>query len=328
MRLLLRSLRPPVLVTLLALLLGGCGAAAAPRLDVVQMLSEHLIGQSLTISSASVHPLTATAPFSQHHFHQRLVVERLDIPRDPALAPSPALRAVAAQILSTTIAGQHVVIVIPRHSLHRAILFEHGSGETADLDIDVPPSAPTIADLVGAGYTWAESDAGFNNWGDRASLDDDVAVARWLRANGDLVIDIGGDSMGGLDATQLIPRLHPQAVFELFPVCNERTVVDEFGRLMQRADAPLRRLSPVAMDGVRGLPMLFTASPEDTVVSKATNANVCAREASAAGALVREVTTRGEHGNSSNWRPGRLIDFLDAAASGHFSTSAFWRRTL
>jgi hypothetical protein len=190
----------------------------------------------------------------------------------------------------------------------------------------VRPSAPAIADLVGAGYTWAESDAGFNNWGDRASLDDDVAVARWLRDHGDPVIDIGGDSMGGLDATQLIPRIHPQAVFELYPVCDERTVVDEFGLLMQRADAPLRRLSPVAMHAVRGLPMLFTASPADTVVSKATNADVCTREATAAGALVREVSTRGEHGNSSNWRPGRLIAFLNAAASGDFRSSAFWRR--
>ena len=296
----------------LPLLLAACAAGSHLRAEAPGVVGPGAVVDQIV----AAHPTSAPHLISVAHFDRRLAIERLDVPRDPGLAPYGRLLQVSRQILSTTIAGQHVVIVFPVRSRHTAILFEHGSGETADLDVDVPPSAPTIARLVSAGYTWAESDAGFNNWGDRASLDDDLAVARWLRAHGDPTIDIGGDSMGGLDATQLIPMIHPQAVFELFPVCDERTVVDEFGLLMQRADAPLRRLSPVAMHDVRGLPMLFTASPQDTLVAKATNADVCAREARAAGARVREVTTRGEHGNASNWQASRLVTFLDRAAGG------------
>ncbi len=320
----LRLLTPLVLVTLF---IAGCGDASQLRVPVQRLVAPHLNAQGLQVtalvpqrphSARSTAPRRITAKLdTSHHFRQHFVIERLDIPRDPALVPSQRLLEVSRQIISTHIAGQHVVIVVPLHSRHRAILFEHGSGETADLDVDVPPSAPTITRLVAAGYTWAESDAGFNNWGDLASLRDDVAVARWLRSHGDPVVDIGGDSMGGLDATQLIPLIHPQAVFELFPVCDERTVTDEFGILMHRADAPLARLSPVAMNDVRGLPMMFTASPEDTIVPKATNADVCAREARAAGARVQEFTTKGEHGNSSNWKASRLITFLNQASRYH-----------
>ncbi len=299
---------------LLALLLSGCGAARHPHTSLERSLSAHFAAHGLVATSLVTQRPRDTRHAAAQRLHRHFVIERLDVPRDPALAPSRRLLEVSAEILSIHIAHQHVVIIIPRHSQHRAILFEHGSGETADLDVDAAPSAPTITALVRAGYTWAESDAGFNNWGDRASLADDVAVARWLRSHGDPVIDIGADSMGGLDATQLIPLIHPQAVFELFPVCDERTVMDEFGTLMHRADAPLARLSPVAMHDVAGLPMLFTASPQDTIVPKATNADVCTAEARAAGARVQEFTTKGEHGNSSNWRAGRLLTFLDRAA--------------
>jgi hypothetical protein len=311
MKLVVRWLTPLVLITML---LAGCAGSSHPKAGVARLLNVYPATSGLSSHRTRRASRATRASLSTtHHLRQHFVIERLDVPKDPALLPSRRLLEVSQQIISTRIAGQHVVIVIPRRSRHRAILFEHGSGETADLDIDAAPSAPTIAALVGAGYTWAESDAGFNNWGDRASLADDVAVARWLHAHGDPVVDIGADSMGGLDATQLIPLIHPQAVFELFPVCDERTVLDEFGILMHRADAPLKRLSPVTMHDVRGLPMLFTASPEDTIVPKVTNADVCTREARAAGARVQEVTTKGEHGNSSNWKASRLVSFLNQA---------------
>jgi hypothetical protein len=274
--------------------------------------------------------LSADAGSIQRHFPGRAgcvgcarsvdhLVRRLErgvmVPRDPTLAPPAELQDVVAQVLALDIRGQHTVIVLPRHPNGRAILFAHGADATANLDIDVPPSAPTIAALVGAGYAWAESNASFNNWGNAESLADDVAVARWLRRHGDRTIDIGGDSMGGLDVTQLIPLVHPEAVFELFPVVDLRSVWALFDTDIVLSHTRVARLSPVRLRGVRGLPMLITASPEDTVVSKRTNADVLYREALAAGARVTEVTTTGEHDNPSNWKPARLIRFLNRAAA-------------
>jgi hypothetical protein len=258
--------------------------------------------------------------------HQRRLVTRPDqhlvrqlqrgvmVPRNPALAPPPRILGAAARVISTRIRGQSVLILLPHHPNHRAVLFEHGADETADLDVDGPPASPTIAALLRAGYAWAESDAAFNNWGNATSLADDVALADWLRRHGDSTIDLGGDSMGGLDVTQLIPLVHPEAVFELFPVCDLRSVWDLFGDDIRLAHTRVARLSPVRMYDVRGLAMLITASPQDTVVSKATNADVCYHEAQAAGAHVTEVTTVGQHDNPSNWRAGRLIAFLELAA--------------
>ena len=240
----------------------------------------------------------------------------LDVPNDPALHPSAALRAVARRVLRIRINGQATVIILPRHPNGRAVLFAHGSDESANYSVDAHRSSRAITALVGDGYTWAESDAGFNNWGDPASLRDDLAVASWLRQHGIGAIDLGGDSMGGLDTAQLIPLVHPQAVFELFPVCDVRTVMHLFAIDIRYAHSPVSQLSPVAMRDVSGLPMLFTASPGDTLVPKATNADVCVHEARLGGARVREVTTTGEHNDPSNWLGSRLVRFLDSAAGG------------
>ena len=238
----------------------------------------------------------------------------LDVPADPPLAPRRRLRAAAAAILVLHLRGQEAVVIRARHPNGRVVLFAHGSDQTPNFDVDARRSARVITALLRAGYAWAESTAHFNNWGNAASLADDVTLAGWLRRHGLRTLDIGADSMGGLDATQLIPSLHPRAVFELFPVCDERTMVHLFGVDIRHSRAPLARLSPVPMRGVRGLPLLITASPGDTLVPKATNADVCAAEARAAGARVHEVTTRGGHDDPSNWRPRRLVAFLNAAA--------------
>ncbi|HET9073736.1 MAG TPA: hypothetical protein VFN48_04085 [Solirubrobacteraceae bacterium] len=237
----------------------------------------------------------------------------LDVPADPPLRPRRRLRAAAGEILVLHLHGQEDVVIRARHPNGRVVLFAHGSDQTPNFDVDAHRSAQAIIGLLHAGYAWAESTADFNNWGNAASLADDVALAHWLRHHGLRTLDLGGDSMGGLDAIQLIPRLHPQAVFELFPVCDERTMLHLFGVDIRHSGAPLAQLSPVPMRGVRGLPLLITASPQDTLVPKATNADVCAAEARAAGARVREVTTRGGHDDPSNWRPRRLVAFLNAA---------------
>jgi hypothetical protein len=239
----------------------------------------------------------------------------LAVPRDPELAVSPALAAVSRAVLRLRIDGQWADIVVPDHPNGRVVLFEHGSDQSANYEIDTPRSERLIVALAAAGYGFAESDADFNNWGNRASLDVDLALAQWLRAHGATSIDLGGDSMGGLDATQLIPFVHPQAVFELFPVCDEASVAHLFAIDMRYAHAPVRALSPVQMRDVTGLPMLFTASDEDTIVLKSENADVCAAEARAAGAEVDEVTTVGEHDDPSNWTPGRILTFLAQAAT-------------
>jgi hypothetical protein len=217
------------------------------------------------------------------------------------LQPEPQILSAASQVESPIIAGQHTVVATPRTPTDRAIIFMHGANEGPNFDFSRPLKAPMIAAALRAGYVWADSDAGHNNWGNAASVRDNLALIAWLRARGYRRLFVVGASMGGLDSLEVLRDVRPAAWAGIYPVCNLRSVTGRFGSAIDTAGH------------VRGLPMIFWASPQDTVVPKRENTDMCAAAASRNGALVTVIPTHGQHGDPSNYQPARLLAFFAAA---------------
>jgi hypothetical protein len=228
-----------------------------------------------------------------------------------AIPVSAAIAADSTSVRQVRIAGIPVLIAAPRHPNHRYVLFMHGAAESPVTDFTQPLTAPVIAALLGAGYGFADPETAPLNWGDPPSVQQDLAAAGYLQASGNRIV-VMGDSMGGLDALQVLAKVDPVAFIGVYPVCNLATVAREpqFTGVVAAAHVSIPALSPVPIVAPSGLPVLLLASPQDTIVPKAQNADVCAAEARRVGMDVTEVTTSGEHADPSNWVPGRILGFL------------------
>jgi len=208
------------------------------------------------------------------------------------------------------------VIARPKQPTDRVVIYVHGAGEDAASTLTVTARAATITALVDAGYAVAGSDAHGNNWGAPASVKDYLALARRLGAEGLTRVYVLAQSMGGLAGLKLLAAIRPVAWAGIFPVCNLRSLYGgQYVHEIRAAYGPgliaaLTADSPIVPVGVRGLRMIFWASPADKVVSKVENTDRCAASARAGGARVQVVTTRGDHGDPSNYQPARLVAFF------------------
>jgi pimeloyl-ACP methyl ester carboxylesterase len=213
------------------------------------------------------------------------------------------------------IAGQRATLEVPARRTDRVVLYVHGAGETIDTVAADAHKAPIRARLLRDGYAFAATDAHGDNWGSLASIRDYLALVRHLRSQGFTRVYVLAQSMGGLDALQLIDRLHPVAWAALEPVCNLPGVMGDAVIASEvrstYGTALPARLSPVRPSGVRGLRMLFVASPQDVRVPMAANTNVCARYARSRGARVRVVSVHGNHGDFSHFAPNRVVSFFE-----------------
>jgi fermentation-respiration switch protein FrsA (DUF1100 family) len=231
-----------------------------------------------------------------------------------------------------TIRGQRALVLTPSHPTDRLVIYVHGAGGTAST-IAEPGVNSLTKPLLARGFAVAASDAhGTENWGNPPSVADYVRLAHRLRYPR---IYILAHSMGGLDAVQLIDKLHPEAWAGIFPVCNAKSVFrrgEGAGRrvlgppsLLSKeltkeirsvyGGPPPHALSPVKARNVAGLPVLIWASPADTVVPFGQNAAECAKWMSKGGANVRVVKTVGDHGDPSNIRPRWLADFMSRSSA-------------
>jgi pimeloyl-ACP methyl ester carboxylesterase len=219
-----------------------------------------------------------------------------------------------------TVGGQRAIVERPAHPNGTLVLYVHGAGGDATA-ITNPSYSPPLHRLVGTllrhGYTVASDDAhGPENWGNPASVRDYVRLVHRL---GFRHVVILAESMGGLDGVQLIDHIHPDAFAALFPVCNLRSLEENpllapessaIYRAAWNGQPPPASLSPVKARDVTGLRVILWASPEDRIVPKRENADVCAAEFRRGGANVTEIATAGEHGDASNFQPHRLLRFL------------------
>lgn len=239
----------------------------------------------------------------------------------PAAAPTdinPLLTQVGGTVDAATIAGQPAIFVTPPGgpTSGRAVIYAHGASQRADA-IANPGGVGDglVPALIAAGYSVAATDAHGDNWGNDASLTDYAAVRAELARRGAKQFFVLAASMGGLDGLRLTAGV--EAFAGIYPVCDLSTMLDgPLGAAVSNAwgGAVPTALSPVQTAEPNGLPMLFWASPGDTLVHKATNTDRCAADARAAGASVEVVTTAGDHGDPTNFDPARLVAFFDEAA--------------
>jgi hypothetical protein len=240
----------------------------------------------------------------------------------PAPSTTQPLR---GQIDRFEVDGQPSVLITPEQPTDRVVLYTHGSGETVETIFRDPAKQPLWRALLQGGYALAATDAHGDNWGNRASERDTVTLARELRGRGLRDVFVVALSMGGFDGLALLE--HDNAVKAwagIFPACDLRAVyrVGLYPGQIRRAyglapnqpvDAVLRARSPTAVRPRPGLPMRFWASPDDRVIPKRSNTDVCAALARRAGARVEVTTTRGDHGDASNYDPGGVVELFDAA---------------
>ncbi|HVW17582.1 MAG TPA: hypothetical protein VHB30_04990, partial [Solirubrobacteraceae bacterium] len=217
--------------------------------------------------------------------------------------------------------GQRALAILPRARQNgAAVLYVHGYGEDQAAAITALDKRDVVAALLRAGYVVAGSDAhGRASWGNRASVEDYLALVRWLHRRGLRRIVVLAQSMGGLAGLRIVDDVRPAAWIGIFPVCDLRALYElgEYAASIRAAFGGSfpheSHLSPVVPARLAGLPMLFFASPADTEVPKATNTDACAAAYRARGARVTVVPTAGRHGDPSSFQPDRVLAFLGAA---------------
>ena len=230
--------------------------------------------------------------------------------------PLPDVRA-AASITEGTSGGQPTVLARPKDgSSGRVVVYLHGAGGSEWSPFARPSVARVTTALLRSGFAVAASRADGDNWGNAAGLHATRALIADLRAVGLGNVSVIAESMGGLLGMRLLDRTGVRGWVGIYPVCDLRSMAGtEFRTTMRQAwGARLRdaldRMSPIVGDKVGGVPMLFFASPGDRIVDKAENTDRCAAAARRRGADVRVVTTRGDHGDPSNFAARRITDFL------------------
>jgi hypothetical protein len=122
--------------------------------------------------------------------------------------------------------------------------------------------------------------------------------------------------MGGLAASRLIhderiPGLRAYA--GIYPLCDLSSVHEGFAASIEETygeevEDALAALSPAPLTAE--VPVLFWASPDDTLVAKERNADVCAAQVTEQGGDAEVIETEGEHGDSSNFDAARLLEFF------------------
>ena len=237
-------------------------------------------------------------------------------PVRPVVAATPVaepadLRAAGARIVDDRRSAS--LVVVPKRSNGGLVVFLHGWGQTR-WSLLARREEATVANAVSdAGFTILAADGLGKAWGDPASVDDYAELIARTRSEYRLRdVFLMGESMGGLATMQLARRLpEVRAATAWFPVCDIRTMHQPRFQASIRDSWAGRSRAPVSPVQVGDTPMLVWASPQDTVVTAATNAAVCVAEAKAAGADVTYFRTTGEHGDPSNYQPGVVVTFFE-----------------
>lgn len=229
---------------------------------------------------------------------------------------SPPSAATPVQPVRDTIHGQHVGLLVPSQPNGVLVIAAHGHGDTVNAWLSGARQASVRRALLHVGYSLAAGDGAGAGWGNAQSIAAYTDLYAWAQQKASFSsVALIGESMGGLVSLQLATRLpHVKAWVGIYPVCNLATMSTRYpDTALAWPGGTVGRLSPVDLSAMRGLKMMFFASPGDTVVPKATNTDRCAARATAAGASVQVVATSGEHGDESTFQPARVVLFLDAA---------------
>ncbi len=220
----------------------------------------------------------------------------------------------------STVGGQKVVVVGPKSPTRKVVIYVHGAGETAATSFGNQQMAPIFGALLNAGYAVAADDAHGDRWGDPTSYFDYDRLVKELANRGLREVYVIARSMGAFNGLQLLQTVRVKAWAGIVPACNLRSIYDlgRFAPSIRAVYGPklaeaLRAGSPLRVKYRRGLPMRFWASPADTVVPKALNTDLCARDARKRGAKVTVTTTTGDHADPSNYDPAGVLGLFESA---------------
>jgi hypothetical protein len=237
--------------------------------------------------------------------------------------PPPAPGDVQADIARFEVRGQAAALITPKQRTSKVVVYMHGAGERIESAFRDVAKDGTFKTLLDAGYALAATDAHGDNWGNPASVQDQLALVAELRERGLPDVYVLALSMGGLDGFQVLGRTPVKAWAGIFPACDLASVWDVGlyrGQIRAAYDlgasasprGALRGRSPVSIDPPDELPMRFWASPGDRVIPMRPNTAACAAIARRRGARVEVTTTRGDHGDISNYDPAGVLRLFDS----------------
>ncbi len=218
------------------------------------------------------------------------------------------------------------------------VIYHHGVGENALSLIGDTLKEDVIAGLGGVGYRVISSGANGDNWGNQASLDDyytlyNAFAGAGVNTNALYFLSQSMGGCSGLLGLALDTRYSPLPTkwYGIYPVCS---LANMFGGNAGTFAASIRAAFGIASDGsdystkTAGYdPLLvsaasfdnkylrFIASPSDTVVSKSANSDAMSSHVSGHALANTVVTSSGDHGDPSNFRPQDVLDFYAGAGA-------------
>ena len=239
-----------------------------------------------------------------------------------AVAPVPEPESLPREIRAT-LGPDRVGLLVPAYPNGGLVIAGHGHGGDVEEWLTGPDQAAMRDALLGSGYSLATSDAGGNVWGAPASVKAYEDLYNWAvhetRVQDVILL---GQSMGALPTLQVVGKVPATKFVGIYPVCDLASMTDKFPTLRQAwPGGPPADLAPVKPNYPSGFRAIYFSSPLDTTVPKATNTDVCAAGARAAGAGVTVVQVQGEHGDPSAFQPDMVMDFLAETSASRGDTA-------
>jgi hypothetical protein len=234
------------------------------------------------------------------------------------------------QQINTVVGGQEALIVLPDDfsaaRTYYLIVWSHGMG---DDEQGMLGYSDVINAMLPLGYLFAGTSAHGDNWGNDAALADYANLIAYMRANYNITfVGFWGGSMGGLTGLLSIARGEIAGVKGAFlglPVCNLGSMYNDldwadpsinaaynipgggsYATQTAGHDPILRPVNEYA-----GKRFRFTASPEDTLVLKSTNADAFSAYISSVALEYEVLTIHGEHGVEHGMTPAEVVPFFE-----------------
>lgn len=210
---------------------------------------------------------------------------------------------------SSSSSGDRRIVEYPSRPNGDVVVYFHGASQDAGALV-YDPEVNSVADaLLTAGYVVASSDGGHDSWGDEAGVIEYIHLIDDLTGTGETArVYLMAESMGALTAAQVATRTDVAAWVAIYPVCDVSTISEPTLLASLSAAYPEgvpAELSPLTWPAA--VPVKVWASPDDTLVSKAANADRCAARIGA-----QVVSTTGDHGDPSNFDGQAVVDFFRA----------------
>jgi alpha-beta hydrolase superfamily lysophospholipase len=208
------------------------------------------------------------------------------------------------------------------------VIYDHGIGQTINSITADPPQSAFVQSLATAGFVVIASE--YRNlacWGNMDCVEDIANLQTLWRSQLNLWSQpfVIGESMGGIVTWNAIAHgvLKPLAAVGVYPACNLAnmysrkvfvpTIQTAYGFTSRSGYSAATRgfdpmLDPPSI--FADIPILIWASRSDTVVKRSQNEDPFANAINAAGGSVTINTSRGQHGDPSNFDAPAVISFF------------------